>query len=115
MGSRRPLSAMLPAHSNHLRKIRTSRATYIVEVHRLFARAIGCNLISTGKELGVNSVSVNQPIKIVPSTATAFVALDDEHVEFADQIAENDGAFTRHDNASQLSRGSGAAAMSAAA
>jgi len=46
---------------------------------------------------------------------TAPVALDVEHVELADQVAQNDGAFSGHDSASQFQRGSGAAALSSAA
>jgi hypothetical protein len=42
----------------------------------------------------------------------ALVALDPKHYELADEVAENDGAFTGHDCASRFSRDTGAAAMS---
>jgi hypothetical protein len=51
---------------------------------------------------------------VIPTLTAALGALDVEHTELADEVAENDGAFTRH-SASQFLRDSGAAAMSSAA
>jgi hypothetical protein len=56
-----------------------------------------------------------------PRGANHLIALQEvamrswTHIELPDQVAKGDGAFTRHDSASQFSRDSGAAAMSAAA
>jgi hypothetical protein len=56
---------------------------------------------------------LNQLIDTVLTFAAALVALDTQHVELAHDVAEDDGAVTRH-SASRFSHGSGAAVLSSA-
>jgi hypothetical protein len=46
-----------------------------------------------GRRLLTQGKTLDQPMQMIPPEV---VALDVEHLELADQIAENDGAFTRH-------------------
>jgi hypothetical protein len=38
----------------------------------------------------------DQPMEVIPTPTATLCALNVEHVELADEVAENDGAFTRH-------------------
>jgi hypothetical protein len=35
-------------------------------------------------------------MKVIPAAMAAFLALDVENIELADEVAKNDGTFTRH-------------------
>jgi hypothetical protein len=78
---------------HHLRQIRASRPTYIVEVLSLLARTIHRNLVRPVEQLSVDPVALDQPVKPVSSTTAALVALDIEHLELANQVAKNDGTL----------------------
>ena len=70
--------------SNHLWQIWAPRTANVVEVHRLLTRAIGRDLVRPFEQFGVDTVTLDQPIKAIPPATTALVALDVEHLELAD-------------------------------
>jgi len=51
------------------------RPTYIVEVHRLLARAVRRDLVRSVQQLGIDAVARDQPIKVVSPESAAFFAL----------------------------------------
>jgi hypothetical protein len=77
--------------------------------------AVDRELVRSIKQFGVDVISLNQFAEMVAATPRTFCAFEVEHIEFADDVAENNGAVTRYDSASQFSRDNGAAAMSSAA
>jgi len=81
-----------------LRQVRTLSATDIIEVHCLLARAIGLDLVGPIEQLGVDAIALDQAVKPIPAAPAAFVTLDVEYVELADQVAEDDGTLARHQN-----------------
>jgi hypothetical protein len=85
----RPVSAAGPRASRYSRQFRES-----VPLQRL--TAILPNLASSVEQLGVDAVAFDQTMKVIPTPTAALVALDVEHVELADQVAEYDCAFTWH-------------------
>jgi hypothetical protein len=80
--------------SQHLRQIRAERAARIVVAARLLAGAIRGNVRGEGKQLFVSAVTHDQVSKPVLARASALGALDAQHIELADQLGENDGAFS---------------------
>jgi hypothetical protein len=62
----------------------------------------------------VGELALDQSVKPIAPASAALFALNVEHVEYADQVSKNDGAFSRH-GASQSPHDNGAAAMSSAA
>lgn len=78
--------------SNQIRQIRTPCATLVVQ-NKLFA---------CFRRQSVDPAAFNQPLKPKAAAATAFLELNVEHLELADQLAENDGALSWHITASFL-------------
>jgi hypothetical protein len=64
----------------------------------LLARTIGRNLVGPFKQLGVDAVAHDQAINVVLARATAFVALDAQDSELANDVTEDDGAIAGHHN-----------------
>jgi hypothetical protein len=60
----------------------------------LASEAVGRDLVGRVEGLGANAIAFDQPTGDNPTVA--LIALDVEHVELADQVAENDRAITRH-------------------
>jgi hypothetical protein len=50
------------------------------------------------KQLGIDAIAFDQPVKMVETAPTALVALNVEDVELANDVAENDSTFSRHHN-----------------
>jgi hypothetical protein len=50
-------------------------------------------LVGPVEQLGVNAITLDQSMQVIP-TAAALVALNVEHLELADQVAENSGTFS---------------------
>ena len=70
--------------SHNLRQIRTPRAALIIKILRLLSWAIRRDLVRPVEQLGVNPVSLDQPMEVIPTSAAALFALDVEHFELAD-------------------------------
>jgi len=78
--------------SDHFRQVWTSRAALVIQVWRLLARAVGLDLVGPREQLGVNAVAHNQAVNTVLARASALVTSDPQHCQFADEVAEDDGA-----------------------
>jgi hypothetical protein len=59
------------------------------------ARAAGHDLVGPLEQLSVDAVAHDQAVEPILTGPTAFFTLDPEDCELANQVAENDGAFTR--------------------
>jgi hypothetical protein len=61
-------------------------------------RAVGCDFVRPVEQLGVYSVAHDQAINMILARATAFVALDAQNGELANDIAEGHRAVAGHHN-----------------
>jgi len=81
-----------------------SRTTFDRSAHRaphwsFKFRACLCGqsaVISPVEELGVDAIAHNQSINPILARASALVTSDAQHRQFADDVAECDRAFARH-------------------
>ena len=73
----------------YLWKIRTSYAAGVVRVPRQLSGAIGRELIGPSEELFVAAVFRDQHGEPVLAGAPALGALDPQHAQLADQVAED--------------------------
>src|SRR5215471_2481705 len=80
------------------RQVWAPRAALVVQIPRLLPRAVGRDLVGPIEQLGVNAVAFDQPMELISTPTAALAALDVEHVELADQVAEDDRAVAGHYN-----------------
>ena len=77
-------------------QIRAPRAALIVQVPRVLTWAVGRNFVRPLEQLGVDAVAGDEPMEAIPPASSAFLALNLEYADFADQVAECDRAVARH-------------------
>jgi hypothetical protein len=58
-------------------------------------RAVRRDLVGPVEQLGIQPIALDQPIEVIPTESAALVALDVQHIELADQVAKDDGAFSK--------------------
>jgi hypothetical protein len=78
--------------SQHFRQIGTDRSARIGVAVRLLACAVGRDVGGECEQLGVAAVAADQVGHAVASRASALGALDSQHIDFADQVGEDDRA-----------------------
>ena len=62
--------------------------TIVRRIAHRFANLVCRDLVRPIEQLSVDAIALDWSIEAVPSASTALVALDVEHVELADQVAE---------------------------
>ena len=82
--------------SHNLQQVRAPRAARVIVVPRDFARAVSLGL--KVEQLRVNAVAFDETVKRIAPASAALVALDAQHVELADNVAEDDRAVSGHHN-----------------
>jgi hypothetical protein len=82
--------------SHDFRQVRTPRPALVVQVSRPLPPAVGRDLVGPLEQLGVDAIAFDQPMDVIRTPTAALVALDVEHIELADQVAEEDRAVARH-------------------
>src|SRR5262249_18016544 len=68
----------------------------------LLARAVCGHIRSECEQLFVSTVARDQISQSIPARASAFRALDAQHVELVDQVAEDDRAVAGHLDSTML-------------
>ena len=72
----------------HSRQIRAPRTAWVIHVVRNLLWAVGCDFIEPVDQLGIAASVVNQPLQGIAASASAFLTVDVQHIEFADQVTE---------------------------
>ena len=80
----------------HLRQILAPRTASIVHVVCSLLRTLGRQFIEPINELGITAALLNETAQAVTTIAPALVAGDAQHIEFADEIAEDGCAVAGH-------------------
>ena len=73
----------------HLRQLRTLRTARIVHVVRNLLRALGCKFIEPINEHGVPATLLDETAQAVTTIAPTLFAGDAQHIELADEVAED--------------------------
>src|SRR5262249_28051042 len=81
---------------DHFRQIGADRAARVAVPARPPALARGGHVVGEGEQLLVWAVARDQVSDAVSTRASALGALDAQHVELADQVAEDDRAVAGH-------------------
>jgi len=89
-----PVNALLNLAPNATQLSGTGRRTG--HSSALASEAVGRDLVGRVEGLGANAIAFDQSTEVIATPTVALIALDVEHVELADQVAEDDRAITRH-------------------
>src|SRR5262245_11252904 len=89
-----PLGPARPSY--HLRQVRTDRGAWIAIAAPLLAGAVGRDISGEGKQLFISPVARDQVGEPILTRPPALWALDPQHVELADKIAEGNRAVAGH-------------------
>lgn len=81
----------------HLRQILAARTAWIIHIVCNLLRALGGQFIEPINELGIAAPLVDKPGEAIAAISPALLAGHAQHIELADEIAEDDCAVARHD------------------
>jgi hypothetical protein len=59
----------------------------------LLSWTVGRHVVGPVEQLGVDAVAFDQPVEMIPTPPAALVALDVDHAELPDKVAEDDRAI----------------------
>ena len=80
----------------HLRQLWTLRTAWIIHVAGNLLRAFGCQFSEPIDDLAITATLLDETAQAVTTIAPALVAGDAQHIEFADEIAEDGCAVAGH-------------------
>jgi len=86
----------LPRPLKHLRQLRAPCTARIIHIVCNLLRALGCQFIEPIEDLGIAAPLINETAQAIAAVTLALVAIDAQHIELADEIAEYGGAGDGH-------------------
>ena len=80
----------------HLRQSRTLRTARIIHVAGNLLGALGCQFTEPIDDLAIATTLLDETVQPIATIAPAFLTTHAQHIEPADEIAEDDCAITGH-------------------